>query len=140
MAILNKFSAVFDITLLLPFLIPGLNASTINVLLYTHNYAGLNGEFSQFDSTNLIFVSLLSAVSIMWGVVRFLRPTRFNLIADTVVRFFIAGLISSFVFFFDASSLFVIFIISELIMGVAQLIILNRVNIKNPKPSPALDD
>lgn len=136
----NKFSAIFDIVLLLPFLMPGLNANTINALIYIHNYTELNGDFTQFDSTNLIFVSLLSAVSIMWGIVRFLKPTRFNLIADTAVRFFIAGLIFSFVLFSDVSSLFIIFIISELSMGSIQVIILNRFVIKNPKfPSESCD-
>lgn len=123
---LNKFSAVFDITLLLPFLVPGLNAYTVSLLLYIHNYAGLGGEFTQFNSSHLIFVSLLSAVSIMWGTVRFLRPTRFNLIADTSVRFCIAGLISSWVLFFAASELFLIFVLTELSIAVLQLIIINR--------------
>lgn len=127
---LNKFSAVFDITLLLPFLVPGLNSYTISFLRYIHNYAEVRGEFTQFDNTNLIFVSLLSAVSIMWGIVRFLRPTRFNLIADTSIRFVIAGLISSFVLILDASSLFSVFILSELSMGIIQLTIINRTIIK----------
>jgi hypothetical protein len=129
---LNKFSAVFDIVLLLPFLVPGLNTYTINYLIYIHNYLGLGGEFAPFDSVNLIFVSLLSAVSIMWGIVRFLKPTRFNLIADTVVRSLIAGLISSFVLFLDASQLFTVFILTELSMVTVQLIVINSAHIRKP--------
>jgi len=123
---LNKFSAVFDIVLLVPFLVPGLNAYTVNFLLYIHNYIGLYGDFTEFNNSHLIFVSLLSAVSIMWGSVRFLRPTRFHLIADTLIRFCIAGLISSYVLILDASWLFIVFIVSELSMAIIQLIVINR--------------
>lgn len=119
---LNKCSATFDIVLLLPFLIPSLNSYVIDFLFYLHNYFALGGEFTQFNSTNLIFVSLLSAVSIMWGMVRFIKPSRFNLLSDTIIRFCIAGLISCFVFLQNASLLFSIFILSELSIGIIQLL------------------
>ncbi len=124
---INKCSASFDIILLLPFFIPGFNSHVIDFFIYLHGYVGLSGEFTSFNGTHLIFVSLLSAVSIMWGVVRFLRPTRFNLIADTIVRFCIAGLIGCFVIFLDASSLFTLFVISELSMAIIQLVAIKKV-------------
>lgn len=117
---INKISALFDIMVLLPFSIPIINGYMFDGLGILHKSLRLPGVFIEFEHVHLLFASLLSIVSIMWGVVRYTNPSFSNLVSDTVVRYLIAFVILYYVTFLNVSLLFVAFIISESLFAIIQ--------------------
>jgi hypothetical protein len=129
----NKISGAYDVILLLPFLLPELNFYVMDVLAKFHQQFNLPGVFPRFEYAHLVFVSIMALVSIMWGILRFIRPSLDNLKADTWARYSIAGILLISVLFLGVSGLFALFIVTELGFGTAQLLVIqrNKVSVKS---------
>lgn len=123
-----KISGIYDIVLLIPFFIPLITPEVFSLINKIHIALSLNGDQLILSPASFLFVNIMAAISILWGTIRFISPTKLNLLADTIIRLVISLLMLYYLLTQNVSEIIWIFLTGELSWAIVQVAALYRKN------------
>ena len=110
---ITRASGIFDIIIVLPFLIPGISSSYLNKLHYVHEHFNLRGVFPAFESPHLLFVNIMAAITVVWSLLRVFDPKVKYLVFDNFARVLIFSIITFYILYLNVSEIFLVFSLIE---------------------------
>lgn len=116
-----RASGIYDAVVLLPFAIPGLSVLVISYLGSLHQWLGFSGGVPPFDPFHMVFVNLLGAISVMWGVLRARDPQWIYGYYDTIIRLTIAAIMLLYLLYYEVTPILWVFFVVEFAWALLQI-------------------
>lgn len=115
------FGGVYDLIVNIPFALPGLVVMHLDTMAKFQAWLGLTGQFPVFDPLHLFFLNVFGSVATIWSVLRIVKPEPVFGLTDGTMRAAIACLIGYYLFVWSIPQIVVLFIVPEVLFGIAQL-------------------
>jgi len=118
---LLRMSAIYDIVIIIPFILPAWAIWHIGNFSYIHETLSLSGTVPEFDYFHLLFVSLLATLVLTWSTLRVCYPMVILGLYDGVARLIFAVWMVIYITNFNVSGVIWFYFVPEVIWGILQL-------------------
>lgn len=121
-----KAGGVYDCVLLLPFALPFSLPIVFESLNSLSQAINLTGSPLSLSVTSSLFVNIMAIVSISFGLIRFLEPSKRIGLFDSYTRLTIALTMLYHLIILKISFIILIFVISEIIWAILQIFYIKK--------------
>lgn len=122
---LVRGSAWYDLIVMAAFATPWSFAAVHGLLLSLSQAFNLSGELPPFEPMHVLMANLLGSIVCVWAVLRIRDPQQVYGRYDAVARFLFSAW-QAYALIHGVSSLLVIFLVFELMWGIAQVLPVDR--------------
>jgi len=116
-----KASGIYDILILLPFAIPGVVELVFTFINKIHDNFALTGTLPEFTPFHFMFVNIMATISIVWAVIRVIKPISLYACYDTVARLLIASTMLVYLLHYDVTQIIWLFFVAEISWVILQI-------------------
>lgn len=116
-----RAGGLYDVIAALPLALPGVVSMQLAALSKVQEGLGLSGQFPIFDPFQLFFLNLFGSLSVIWAVLRIIKPEPLLGLTDGIARAVLSGLMLYYLIVWNVPQVVVLFIVPEILFGVLQL-------------------